>query len=55
VSAAIHLGMTMCVSSCVLISKRAGTTTSDLMWAGLDGPAHWRHLIYLGGYCGYSS
>jgi len=40
VSAVIRLGMTMFVSSCVLISKRDGRTTSDLMWAGLDGPAH---------------
>jgi len=40
VSAVIRLGMTVCVSSCVLISKRDGRTTSDLMWAGLDGPAH---------------
>jgi len=53
VSVAIR-GKTVFALSGVLISRPDTTTSFDLLWAGLDGPAHWRHLIYLGGYCGYS-
>jgi hypothetical protein len=44
VSVAIR-GTTVFALSCVLISKRDGLTSFDLLWAGLSGPAHRKQLI----------